>query len=175
MIVGDVSRFAIEFNFDPNQVEPERSRFCFGYIRFLLNGSTVGDLEEFSTLGTVAALLRKWIKQRPFRRAVDNFCEATAAAVFAELDWVVYGVGRDDESLQIADPRERPFRAFFVNPLPYSLDDQKIVVINCGESQRMIWQDLSGEVREVRLDAGESEAVAGQFVDAVDRFVREGL
>lgn len=172
MLVGDAARFAIEFEFDHNQDEAGKVRFAFGHIRFILNGSTVGDPEEYSSLGTIAGSLQSSVDQRPNRWAIKGFCESSAAAVFTEFDWVVFGVGRDDESLLVADPRERTFRSSFVHPMVDALGHQKMVLIECGEVQRLIWQDLGGEVRETVLDAGEFEAVAGQFIEALGRIIQ---
>lgn len=168
MLVGSADRFAIEFDFDEDQADEESRHFCFGHVRCILAGSTVGDPKAHSSLSTVAWAFQCSIEYRPHRRAVDGFCERPAAAVFAELDWVVYGVGRDDASWQIADPRERPFRYFFVNPTEDALP-QKLVVIECGATQRVIWEKLEGGLGEVFLDAGEFEAVASEFIDAVNR------
>lgn len=173
MLVGDAARFAIEFDFDHNQDESEKVRLAFGHFRFILNGSTVGDPEEYTSLGTIAASLRSAVDDRPARCAIKGFCEASAAAVFAEFDWVVFGVGRDDESFLVADPRERTFCVSFVHPMTDALGHHKMVLIECGEVQRLIWQDLAGEVRETVLDAGEFEEVASQFIEALDRLIHE--
>lgn len=168
MIVGDAFRFAIEFEFDDHQAELAMRRFGFGHVRFLLNGSTVGNVEEYSSLGTIATSLLSSVEHRAVRRSVESFCEASAEAIFSELDWVVFGVGRDHCSLQLEDPRERMFRHFFVNPTVDALGDQKIIVVECAEVQRVIWENPGGGVLEVTIAAGEFESVVCQFIAAVD-------
>ncbi len=147
MIFGDAARFAIEFDFDQHPEEPKRRRFGFGHARFLRNGSTVGDLEEYSSLGTIAWALQSSVDNRPRRCAIDVCCEAAAAAVFSELDWVVYGVGRDDDSLWVEDPTEKTYCYCVVHPSVNARGHPKMVAIECEAVQRVIWHDLGGDIR----------------------------
>lgn len=171
MLVGAVRRFAVEYEFDERQALAERARFGFGHVRFWLDGAPVGDWTTHTSLGTVAHSLELSIDHRASRRASPRLCALSTAALFAELDWEVFGVGRDD--LSVEDPRERGYLLFFVHPMIDTFDGNKIAVVECSHSQRVLWKLASSEPRELPLAPGEFEEIAGTFVSRVRDWMRE--
>jgi hypothetical protein len=168
MFVGDVGRFAIEFEFDEAQEDSLRWRFGFGHVRFWFGDTPVGCFETRSSLGSLAVGFRSILACRPLRRAPAHLCALPTQQLFDELNAVVYGV--DLEFIPDEDLREKVYSAYFVNPGMDTFDDWKIVAIECDNVQRLLWRPRNSRAQEVLLRCGEFEEVSSLFIAAVERW-----
>jgi hypothetical protein len=164
MIVGDKSRFAIEF--DPDDVklaDPKLGEWLYGRLRWWCGRESVGRFEDDTTLRDIAIDAQRALEYAGNRR--DDVLTKVSArtAVQAITEALFEDHGQSDE--QLAADEER-YRRFLVRPLVEEFDAWDVFLFEGQQDARLIWRqsDDDGELHETWLAAGEFDAVQQKFL-----------
>lgn len=166
MIVGETSRFAIEFELDQGKLaDAELAPWLFGRIRFWCCGERIGQYEADTTIRDVIVEVERFIASRE-RRQDDVLAKATREDVVHTIVNALYvDSGQADERVQADAER---FGPFVVSPEVDAFDPWRILLVEGDNMARLIWYLKDERVfRECMLDRGEFELVLNRFLTII--------
>lgn len=164
MIVGDVTRFAIE-------AEPETfsGAWILGHFRFWVGGKELGDWDDVADLKGCVWWLRDF--QSVSRDRFDSALVGLAPDCVFQL---LYDAALGPQAR--ANPEEQPIPnavpRFHLSRLGMSSFEQFDVLLVKDESgrERVLWKRAdSSLIHEFLFEPNEMELVAGQFCDEFER------
>jgi hypothetical protein len=171
MIVGDISRFAIEFELEESKLtDAELAPWLFGWIRFWCCGEQIGRYEADTTIRDIAAEAERFIATRE-KRHDDILAKATREEIVQTIINALYvDSGQTDERVQADAER---FGPFVVSPEVDVFDPWRILLVEGDHAARLIWY-LNDErvLHECMLDRGEFELVLSRFLAIVHNVSR---
>lgn len=163
MLVGDKSRFAIEFELDEEKLaDPALAEWLYGRIRWWCGGEPVGLFDDDTTLRDAAIDAERVLAAADSRRD-DALMQVSAQEVVDTIVRALFeDLGQSDEELAADEKKYRPFLA---RPLIGEFDAWDIFVIEGGREARLIWRLASdARINETRLAAGEFDSVLKKFL-----------
>lgn len=168
MIVGEASRFAVEFDLDVNSLdEPAEAEWLFGRLRWWCGGAAVGRFESDTTLrdlGNEAERVRRYEGQRADRHLMSI---PAREAVQTVVDALFVDHGQTDDEL-VAN--EAKYRRYIVRPMVEEFDMWDIFLFEDDHDGRLIWRyEDQEELHEVHLEPGEFDQVLAEFVKELHR------
>jgi hypothetical protein len=161
-ILGDKSRFAIEY-----QLDSPTAGYPGGYICLWAAGSRIGDFDEYVLLGVPEDFFRRCLahagqRQAPAlnERSKEEILRVVHAALFDEPG-ATFGQGEE---------AERRFRKLCMCPgAGKPFDGEFAVLLEELDACRFIWRDKETNIaREVELASGEFEEVVKAFLASLD-------
>ena len=167
VMIGDPSRFAIEYELDAAHMkDPEAAFWQFGCVRYWIGRESVGQLET-ATLCTLVAESKSIASGRG-KRVDRSLCAMGADEVARFITRVLYeDYGQSDVEIA-ADSRQ--YSEFEVSPGIDVFVPWRIILIDCDDAARVIWyRKREGPVREFQLRLGEYEDVVETFVSCLER------
>lgn len=171
MIVGDRSRFAIEFELDQSKLaESEFGSWLFGKIRFWCCGEQIGRYEGDTTIRDIVIEAERFIASRK-KRHDCVLATATSEEIVDTICNALYvDSGQTDEKVQADTDRYGPF---VVSPEADVFDPWRMLLVEGDHAARLIWYRKDEHVlHECTLNRGEFEVVLDRFL-AVVRDVRQ--
>jgi hypothetical protein len=163
MIVGDVSRFAIEFELDQGKLgDAELAPWLFGRVRFWCCGEQIGRYEADTTIRDIVVEVERFIASRE-KRHEDFLAKATREEIVHTIINALYvDSGQTDERVKADAER---FDPFVVSPEVDVFDPWRILLVEGDHVARLIWYLKDERVfHECALDRGEFEFVLSRFL-----------
>lgn len=168
MLIGDKSRFAIEYELDETDLSPAATvRWLYGRICWWARGERLGAYAEHETTGEIAGALRFILKDEGKRFSRELFQMPCEDALVLIVRALYLDDGQSGE--QVAKDA-RQFSRFYITPGSDVFDGWRIVLIEGERSAKLIWrlQDY-GAVQESILELGEFERVARDYLKSLPR------
>lgn len=168
MIVGDIRRFAVEFDLDANRIDdPTDAEWLFGRLRWWCGEVAVGRFEFDTTLRDLeneAQRVRRYEDQRQNLHLMSIPAQEAAQTV---IDALFVDHGQSEDEL-VSD--EAKYRRYIVRPMVEEFDAWDIFLFENERTGRLVWRPGDQEeFHEVHLNAGEVDRVLGEFVNELRR------
>ncbi|MQY29180.1 Imm42 family immunity protein [Nocardia aurantia] len=163
MLVGDRSRFGIEYELDA--VDPERPDRLPGHLRWWCGGDPVGRYDPAISIVAAAVATDRIAARAGRRRHPDLMAVPAADVVRIVTDALFTDNERTEEQI---DADGRLYWPLFVGPRTESFDPWDVFVVEDETAARLIWCRIGHpEVRECALRRGEFDAVLRMFLDGL--------
>jgi hypothetical protein len=172
MIVGDKSRFAIEFELDQAKLaDAEFAPWLFGRIRFWCCGDQVGQYEADTTIRDVVVEVERFIADEG-KRHDTTIAEAARDEVVRTIVSALYvDSGQADQRVQNDADR---FGPFVVSPEVDVFDPWHIFLVEGDRAARLIWHRKGEQtLHECALARGEFEFVLRSFLGAMENLATD--
>jgi hypothetical protein len=162
MIIGDQSRFAVEFELHHEALsDPELADWQYGQVCWWCGGVQVGAYDPWTTLRDVAIQSADFLRGAGKRQDAE-LMSLSASQVVESILALRDDHGQSDEQVRLDEAR---FRRFRIGPAVSVFDPWFIVLVEDGETARLVWYlHDSRDVREQRLSVGEFESVLQEFL-----------
>ncbi|WP_155981388.1 Imm42 family immunity protein [Nocardia sp. BMG111209] len=163
MLVGDRSRFGIEYELDA--VGPGGPDRLPGRLRWWCGGEPVGRYDVATSIAEAAVATGRIAARADRRRNADLMARPAAEVVRIVTDALFTDNERTEEQI---DADARLYWPSFVGPRTESFDPWDVFVVEDGPAARLIWCRIGRpEIRECALRRGEFDGVLRMFLDAL--------
>jgi hypothetical protein len=170
MIVGDKSRFAVQFELD----EDSGGAWMFGKFCFFIASLEVGNYSLGTSLRDVLMAMTELVRDVG-KREGGNLFDLDAAALYEQLDTALFAGGDDVLEEQAVDE----CWARFNMSLPVDvLGGWKIFLVERSPKARLVFCNLEKEPRnvmEAELRAGEVDYVLKLSYDELERLSEKAM
>lgn len=162
-VIGDPSRFAIEYELDENH----GGVWMYGSFCYWCGGRRVGDYELGASLRDVLFQLEQLVKYYERLRANPRFVSMSASAVFHTLHTAFYGE-IDDDAFELAAKEQ--WRRHKIIPNVDIFDDWKGYLVEDERAARLLLARAPyDEVTELALKPGEFDSVVDAALVALGK------
>ncbi|QRK08445.1 immunity 42 family protein [Archangium violaceum] len=170
MIIGDPSRFAVEFELD----EHHEREWLLGRFCYWVGGERVGDYESGTTLNVVLFRLTSIVKDSG-KREHPELAALPGAELFRRLNAALHGSEPSPDEQRAMDEM---WARFYVCPQHVDVfDSWRVFLVDAASTARLVFGRPQGgdTVREVNLTRGEFDRVLREAYERLDQLYEREL